>query len=105
MSCPKLQSWAYAADKLDEQLELSAREFINDSSRNRFDRERKIAYLSMIFKWFEEDFTDHSGSLLHYVKRYVADPQLARELEREPYRVEFLEYDWSLNGIPYAGPS
>jgi len=105
MSCPKLQSWAYAADKLDEQLEMSAREYINDPVRNRFDRERKVAYLSMIFKWFEEDFTDHSGSLLNYVKRYVADPQLARELESEPYRVEFLEYDWSLNGIPYAGPS
>jgi Protein of unknown function, DUF547 len=105
MSCPKLHSWAYAADKLDELLELSAREFINDSSRNRFDRERKIAYLSMIFKWYEDDFTAHSGSLLNYVKRYVGDPNLARELESEPYRVEFLEYNWSLNGIPYAGPS
>jgi len=105
LSCPKLQSWAYAADKLDEQLELSAKEYINDSTRNRFDRERKVAYLSMIFKWFEEDFTAHSGSLLSYVKRYVADPQLARDLESAPYRVEFLEYDWSLNGIPYAGPS
>jgi len=62
-------------------------------------------YLSMIFKWFEEDFAAHSGSLLSYVKRYVDDPQLARELESAPYRVEFLEYDWNLNGIPYAGPS
>ena len=104
-SCPKLQPWAYAADKLDEQLERSAREYINDPTRNRFDRERKVAYLSMIFKWFEDDFTAHSGSLLGYVKRYVADPQLARELESAPYRVEFLEYDWSLNGIPHVGPS
>lgn len=104
-SCPKLQSWAYAADKLDEQLDRSAREYINDPTRNRFDRERKVVYLSMIFKWFEDDFTAHSGSLLGYVKRYVADPQLARELESAPYRVEFLEYDWNLNGIPYAGPS
>ena len=104
-SCPKLQPWAYQADRLVEQLELSTREYINDPTRNRFDRERKVAYLSMIFKWFEEDFTEHSGSLLQYVKRYVADPELARELESTPYRVEFLEYDWSLNGIPYAGPS
>ena len=104
-SCPRLQPWAYAVDKLDEQLERSAREYINDPTRNRFDRELKVAYLSMIFKWFEEDFTAHSGSLLNYVKRYVANPQLARELESAPYRIEFLEYDWSLNGIPYAGPS
>ena len=105
MSCPKLQPWAYAADRLDEQLERSAREYINDPTRNRFDRERKIAYLSMIFKWFEGDFTAHSGLLLSYVKRYVADPELAHELENAPYRIEFLEYDWSLNGISYAGPS
>jgi len=105
MSCPKLQSLAYTADKLDLQLEDGAREYINDPSRNRFDRERKIAYLSRIFKWFRDDFEADAGSLLGYVKRYVADADLARELELVPYRVEFLEYDWNLNGIPYAGPS
>ena len=99
-SCPRLQSWAYATDKLEEQLEQSAREFINDPTRNRFDRERKIAYLSMIFKWFEQDFVAHSGSLLNYVRPYLADPDLARELESTPYTVEFLEYDWRLNGPP-----
>lgn len=104
-SCPKLQPWAYTAEKLDQQLDQSALEYINDPTRNRFDREGKIAYLSMIFKWFEEDFVAHSGSLLNYVKRYMADPDLARDLEAAPYRVEFLEYDWNLNGIPYAGPS
>lgn len=99
-SCPKLQSLAYSADNLDEQLEQSARIFINDSTRNRFDRQGKIAHLSMIFQWFREDFEAHSGSLLNYVKRYVTDPDLARELEAIPYRVEFLEYDWRLNGPP-----
>jgi hypothetical protein len=99
-SCPRLQSWAYATDKLDEQLEQSAREFINDPTRNRFDRKRKIAHLSMIFKWFEQDFVAHSGSLLNYVKPYIADPDLARELESTPYTVQFLEYDWRLNGPP-----
>ena len=104
-SCPKLQSWAYAADKLEQQLEQSARDYINDPTRNRFDHQRKIAYLSMIFNWFEQDFVAHSGSLLNYVRRYVADPKLARDLETTLYRVEFLDYDWNLNGIPYAGPS
>ncbi len=104
-SCPKLQSWAYTADGLEEQLDQSARDFINDPSRNRFDRERKVAWLSMIFKWFEHDFVARSGSLLRYVQRYVADPALAREMVSEPYMVEFLEYDWSLNGIPNAGSS
>ena len=104
-SCPRLQSWAYTADNLHELLEQSARDYINDPTRNRFDHQRKIAYLSMIFNWFEQDFVAHSGSLLNYVRRYVADPKLARDLETTLYRVEFLDYDWNLNGTPYAGPS
>ena len=107
-SCPKLQSIAYSERQLEAQLEESARGFINDRTKNRFDQERKIAHLSMIFKWFEDDFVTHSGSLIHYVKRYVAEPELARDLETTPYSVQFLEYDWRLNGPPpgeerYAG--
>ncbi len=99
-SCPKLSSRAYTADKLEEQLEQGARGFVNDTRKNRFDREQKIASLSKIFKWFEKDFAAHSGSLLEYVKQYVNDPELVLDMEGSPYRVEFLEYDWRLNGIP-----
>lgn len=99
-SCPKLQPWAYQQDRLEAQLDLAAREFINDPKKNRFDRVRKIAYLSKIFDWFTEDFTAKAGSLQRYVAQYVSDRALAQELLRTPYHIEFLEYDWSLNGIP-----
>ena len=99
-SCPKLRSWAFTPDKLDQQLDDSARLFINDPNRNVFDRQQKIAYLSKIFDWFTDDFVSHSGSLTKYVAQYVEDPELAEELVQETYQVEFLEYDWNLNGIP-----
>jgi hypothetical protein len=101
-SCPKLASHVYAPDRLDEQLDDSARIFLSDPTRNRFDRTLKIAYLSKIFEWFEKDFAAHSGSLLKYVAQYVTDPEVARELNADRYRIEFLDYDWSLNGIAYA---
>lgn len=101
-SCPKLRSFAFVPEQLEQQLDDSARGFINDPTRNRFDRSKKIAYLSMIFKWFEEDFVTHSGSLIRYVKRYVTEPELARDLETTPYSVQFEEYDWRLNGLPPA---
>jgi len=97
-SCPRLRSEAYAAQGLTAQLEESARLFINDPVRNRFDRASREARLSKIFDWFDEDFAARSGSLLGYVKRYVSDQSLSRELDTEPYSVEFLTYDWSLNG-------
>ena len=97
-SCPKLRAEAYVPEKLSEQLEQGSRAFINDPTRNRFDRENKVAYLSKIFEWFEDDFATHAGSLLNYVRRYVHDPELAADLATQPYRIEFLDYDWHLNG-------
>ncbi|HEX9742852.1 MAG TPA: DUF547 domain-containing protein [Nitrospiraceae bacterium] len=102
-SCPKLRSQAFTADRLDGQLEENARAFVNDPTKNRFDRENHTAYLSKIFEWFEPDFRTHAESLLNFVRRYVNDPELAADLATQPYRVEFLDYDWHLNGVAYAG--
>jgi hypothetical protein len=97
-SCPKLPSRAYSATQLDEQLDQAARTFINDPTRNRFDRRQRIAYLSKIFDWFEGDFSTNGGSVLNFVARYVHDTNLARELTPGGFRIAYLEYDWSLNG-------
>lgn len=99
-SCPKLQSWTYEGTRLDQQLDQAARAFINDQTKNRFDRDNKVAYLSKIFEWFTEDFERQAGSLVGYVQQYVNDPALKRDLESTFYKVEFLDYDWSLNGVP-----
>ena len=97
-SCPKLQSWAYEGQPLDEQLNRVTSEFVNDPLRNRFDRSRKVASLSMIFKWFAKDFEARSGSILAYVGEHVQDPSLRQDLLAGDYTVEFLDYDWHLNG-------
>ena len=98
-SCPKLQPWAYQPEQLDRQLAQVAKDFINDPTRNRFDRTQKVASLSMIFQWFEKDFAGAAGSVLAYIARYVDDSELAKELILPGYRIEYLDYDWSLNGI------
>ncbi|MGE0469197.1 MAG: DUF547 domain-containing protein [Nitrospira sp.] len=110
LSCPKLQAWTYEPDQLEVQLDRVAREFINDPTRNHFDRVKKVASLSMIFKWFEEDFMRAAGSVLVYITRYVNDPELVQDLMQSEYRIEYIEYDWNLNGIPpkeqnHVGPS
>jgi hypothetical protein len=99
-SCPKLQSWAYQGDRLDKQLDHVTRAFVNDPSRNRFDREQRIAYLSKIFDWYGDDFAAQAGSVQRFIARHIDDPALANEVATVPYTVEFLEYDWTLNGVP-----
>jgi Protein of unknown function, DUF547 len=97
-SCPKLPSWAYNATHIDQQLDQAARSFINDPTRNHFDRRLRIAYLSKIFDWFEDDFATRTGSVLQFVAQYLHDRDLARELAPDVYRITYLDYDWSLNG-------
>jgi hypothetical protein len=99
-SCPVLRSEAYAAASLDSQLDEQARVFVNDPSRNRFDKATRTARLSEIFKWFDEDFRASAGSTQKYIARYVADPEVAQGLAADGYRVEWIDYDWSLNGVP-----
>jgi uncharacterized protein DUF547 len=99
-SCPRLRSEAYAADKLEAQMDENARQFVNDRGRNRFDRVRKVAQLSEIFKWYEGDFSKAAGSVQKFLSKYVDDPEVARELSAEHYAIEWIAYDWSLNGIP-----
>lgn len=98
-SCPNLISEAYVADKLDQQLEDNTRKFINNDFTNNFDVDKKVAKISKIFDWFPEDFAKHSGSVQKFLANYVADATVAKLLAEDAFRVEYLKYDWSLNGI------
>ena len=54
--------------------------------------------VSSIFTWFREDFEQGGGTLLDFVLRYLPAAQAAEVREGPPPRIEFLDYDWSLNG-------
>ena len=97
-SCPILQGEAYTAERLDEQLEAAARGFINDPARNRFDLAAGRAELSAIFKWFEEDFEEASGSVQAYLAPLVDNAEVSAMLASGEFTVSYLQYDWSLNG-------
>lgn len=101
-SCPALRSEAYRARDLEAQLDDAARSFVRDATKNRFDAGSRTLRLSAIFDWFHEDFERSAGTVQAFVARH-ADDEMASAIragsERsERVRVEFLDYDWSLNG-------
>ncbi len=96
-SCAKLRSQAYRADAVNLQLEQAARDFVQDSSKNRYDAAKRTFYASSIFKWFPADFERANGSLAAFIGQY-AQPDVAAALKQDDVRIEFLDYDWSLNG-------
>jgi len=98
LSCPRLSSRAYEPKTVDLQLRSSAVQFINDPTRNRFDLDRRIAFLSMIFKWYAEDFERAGGTLQQYLARFVTDAEVQDALRLDQFELRYVEYDWHLNG-------
>jgi len=90
IGCPMLREEAYVAARLDAQLDEQAVRFLSDRTRNRF-RDGRLE-VSKIFDWFEEDFVPYEK----YFARYAA----VLQYPGGPVPVEFLDYDWSLNGLP-----
>ncbi len=96
-SCPPLKSEAYRSSDLDRQLDEAARFFLRNEQYNRFDAAKRTLHLSSIFKWFREDFEKAAGSLPEFVARY-ADETTASAIRSGGVKLDFLDYDWSLNG-------
>jgi len=89
-SCPRMRQQAYSGQNVQELLEEDARQFINDSTRNKLSREK--VSLSKIFDWYKEDFTD-GQSLIDYLNQY-SKVQIDKNAE-----VDYLEYVWGLNEV------
>jgi hypothetical protein len=99
VGCPALRSEAFVASTLDGQLEDSQQRFLKDRSRNRFDSASGHFQVSKIFDWYGEDFAKRWGSLDNYL---IQQTPLLTAPEQRPAanntpKVEFLDYDWSLN--------
>ncbi len=93
-SCPPLIAEPYQGDTLDQQLDASARAFVNNPSSNRLDG--VVLHASRIFDWYQSDFEGGTGA---FFQKY-AEGDLKKRLEAADGRlkIDYLEYDWSLNG-------
>jgi hypothetical protein len=98
VGCPKLQSRAYTAKRLETMLESASETFLRDTSRNRYDAADNTLYLSSIFKWYGKDFAAKAGSVKQFVAPYISDdPKVRQRILSPDVDVEYLDYDWSLN--------
>jgi len=104
IGCPALRDEAFTAERLEEQLEDGMRRFMADRTRNRVRGDR--AEISMIFRWFREDFEQgHRGwrrvedMLAHYADQLSDQAGEREQLRGRALRVAHLDYDWSLNDL------
>ena len=94
--CPPLRSEAYVADRLNEQLDDQAKQFLATPNKNRVEAGEQVVYLSPIFKWYGGDFEKKSGSVLAALKPYWPE-KAAAVLSKGDFKIRYTDYDWSLN--------
>ncbi len=100
IGCPALRNEAYRAEKLDAQLDEQAKLFLRDGVRNQLDVTKKTVTLSMIFKWFNEDFEKNGSTIQKFVSLYISDdPLVIKDLEAGAYTIGHSDYDWDLNDV------
>lgn len=87
-SCPKLLNEAYTGEKLDQQLDRAAKDFLADPSKNVI--EKNEVKLSKILSWYRGDFNQYDN-ILDFVRAY-APIQVSSDA-----KVSYIPYDWSLN--------
>lgn len=102
IGCPALRNEAFTGERLTEQLDDSARDFLGDRSRNRVANGK--LELSSIFKWYREDFERGWGgykSLYQFLGDYGSalglNPADAQKVKAQSMKLSFLDYDWNLN--------
>lgn len=89
--CPSLANFAYTSDTIEQQLTKRTQLAVNDSDWLKINSSKKIVGLSKIFEWYSSDFKSVGKSQIDWINQY--------RNERIPnsYKIEFYEYDWSLN--------
>ena len=109
LGCPPLRNEPYSGKNLDFQLDDQARRFIEDGKKFLIDRTKGRVYLSKIFDWYGQDFVERyerepgfpghgrtRSAVLNFISGYL-DSSDREYLEQEDYRIDYLDYDWSLN--------
>ena len=96
--------------RVDGQLYVASREFVNDATKNRIELGAKKVILSRLFKWYGKDFllnwshfpekprwNPEDMSVLSFLAHYLQDPAKVEFLQEGRYKVKYEVFDWALN--------
>ena len=101
-SCPPLRGEAYKADRLENQLDDNTRAWLAHSDLNAFDSVHGIARVSMIFKWYSQDFEQNGNTVRTFLARHAPAGQAAF-LGGSNAKIEYKTYAWGLNDTSALG--
>lgn len=113
VGCPALRAEPFVGGRLNDQLHEETARFLGDRDKFRLDRGSGQVHLSSIFKWYGPDFVDadqvkpgsmpDGPTMKRAIMKFIAahlEPDDAADLNKQDYRITWLDYDWSLNEQP-----
>lgn len=92
ISCPEIQPEVLTGANVEEIMDRSARDFLQDKEKNTFDKQTGEWRLSKIFDWYRGDWGGEEGVVAYIRKTY---PEGADWI---PKKIIYEDYDWNLNG-------
>jgi len=115
---PKLMREAFTGAKVEGQLFLLTRKFVNDPVFVDIQPGRKKIRISKIFKWYGKDFKLDFGTpeafgkfsvtdtaVLSFLAYYLEDEAKGEYLQEARYKIEYPPFDWALNDQSTSGAS
>jgi hypothetical protein len=98
-SCPPIQT--YSAEHLDKQLDLAARNFVNNHVK--IDPDRQTMTASEIFRWYQGDFGGRKG-MLRFIAAHLPEDERRDWLaaNQQTVRFRYKPYDWGLNVLEFV---
>ena len=115
MDSPRILNEAYRGDRLDQQLNRAAREFVNDNNLNRIQPGSKKLYLSPLFRKLGADFlvnyssnqefrySEQESAVISFLLHHLANPEKRIFLDSASYKIEYLPEDPRLNAVSMSG--
>jgi hypothetical protein len=93
MSCPPIINQAYTAANVNSLMTRQAKSAVNADFFVKVDDAAKEVAVSMIMKWYEEDFVKDGQTTIDYLNKYRTS-QIPSD-----YTVKYQEYNWKVNKI------
>lgn len=110
---PKMMREAFTGPRVEGQLFLLTRQFVNNPVLVDIKPGRKKIRLSKIFKWYAKDFNLDFGTpepfgkfsatdtaVLSFLAYYLEDESKGEFLQEANYKIQYPAFDWSLNDQP-----
>ncbi|XP_021375341.1 uncharacterized protein LOC110464448 [Mizuhopecten yessoensis] len=98
-SCPPIKT--YSTKGIYEQLKVAAEAFLEGDDGCQIDMKKRQIRLSKILKWYQEDFGKNKEEVLQWIQAHMPEgdrkSQLTELLDSKKYRVDYMDYDWSVN--------